>query len=103
MNKALLLLGVGAMVGVATIVQAYEDAISEGGITKEDLDMDLKSIQAELSRLHSLKESNDRFELTGQVQKVELLINGVEINEKINELTERIAAAMEVQRNRNKS
>ena len=59
----------------------------------------MKKIQQELGRLIEIQDLNNRFELTNQVEEVLLEVNGVDINLRIKELTDRIEALRTILRN----
>jgi len=58
--------------------------------TKKDVLTKMKKLQNELARLSDLKILNDKREATAQVKNVDLMIDGVEINELISQLEEEL-------------
>lgn len=83
-------LTLGAVVGAVALYKYYEEQLEGEQISREELMDEMKQIQQELGRLNDLKVLNDKFELTGQVEKIDLSINGVNVEERIEEMTGRI-------------
>jgi len=87
--KLVPILAVGA-VGIAALMSTYEEKIKNKEISRDDIVNEMKQIQNELARLIELNALNDRFEQTGQVEEINLDINGVSVGERIENLTKRI-------------
>jgi len=58
--------------------------------TKKEVLTKMKTLQNELARLSDLKILNDKRESTSQVKSIDLMVDGVEINELINNLEEEL-------------
>jgi hypothetical protein len=74
-------------VGVVTdFIMSDDMDIDEKSTTKEEIIIEMRSIQNELARLSDLKMLNDRRESSSQVKNIELNVDGVEINKLISTL-----------------
>ena len=85
---AIIALGtVAVATGVVTeLIISDDDDYVEDENTKKEVLGKLKRLQNELARLTDLKMLNDRREATSQVKSVDLMVDGIEINELISTL-----------------
>jgi len=95
---ALGLVAVGTFKVIETLLddnsENYEEPTKEP--TQEQVQAKMKKLNDELARLIDIKMLNDRRESTNQVESVELMINGVEVNELIHIIEEELNRLVKV-------
>ncbi len=70
---------VGAFVAVSALIYELNEVTDED--TPPEVLTKIKKVQNELARLYDLKLLNDKRESTGTIEKVELMVAGVEVTE----------------------
>ena len=97
MFRLIPLLVVGAVLGGAALLSEYQKVIDGNEEETEiDFEQELKRLQKELSRLYHLQDTNSKLEVTGELDNIELSINGISISERIAELTERMEVVLKL-------
>lgn len=91
---AVIALGTVAAVAVGVVTELlmsdFDEDVHYDENTRKDVLKKMKACQNELARFSDLKILNDKRESTSQVKNVDLLIDGVEINELISQLEEEL-------------
>ena len=91
---ALGLVAVGTFKVIETLLDDNSENYEEP--TQEQVQAKMKKLNDELARLIDIKMLNDRRESTNQVESVELMINGVEVNELIHIIEEELNRLVKV-------
>lgn len=78
-------------VGVVTdLIMSDDMGYNQDENTRKEVLTKMKTLQNELARLSDLKILNDKRESTSQVKNIDLMVDGVEINELISQLEEEL-------------